>query len=332
MKILFIGGTGNISTSVSRRVIEQGHELHLLTRGKRESAVAGGIPIMADIRDEAAVATMLRGLHFDVVANFVGFTIDDVERDIRLFSGKCNQYIFISSGSVYQKPLSHPIVTESTPLANPYWQFARDKIACELRLMAAYRDIGFPVTIIRPSLTYDKVIPVAIGSWEDYTIVQRIRDERPIISHGDGSSLWTITHAGDFAVGMTGLLGHQQAIGESFHICSDEILTWDQIYQAVAAAAGRPAQIIHIPSDFICKIVPSWTGPLCGDKSVSMIMDNSKIKRFVPEFKATTRFNVGIRHTIEWFEAKKQRMRIDPEVNRLMDLVIAKYLTAYGTL
>jgi nucleoside-diphosphate-sugar epimerase len=267
---------------------------------------------------------------FDVVANFVAFTPADINRDFELFSGRTGQYIFISSASAYQKPLQNPVVTESTPLKNPYWDYSRDKIACEERLTQLYRDNHFPVTIIRPSLTYETVIPVAIGSWDDYTIVDRMKKGKPVIVHGDGTSLWTITHSKDFARGFVGLAGHQQAIGDSFHITSDEILTWNQVYEAVAEAAGVKANIIHINSEFICKVAETagqeWMwGNLLGDKAVSAIFDNSKIKRYVPGFQATISFKDGIKDTVQWFEADISRMRVLEENNEFMDLVIAKY-------
>ena len=332
MKILFIGGTGNISTCVSKRVIAAGHELYILNRGKRPVQIEGAHSIVADINDEAATASAIGDQTFDVVANFIGFTAADIERDIRLFNGRCAQYIFISSASAYQKPLANLFVTESTPLANPYWQYSRDKIACELRVNQAYREEQFPGTIIRPSLTYDTVIPVAIGSWDDFPIVDRIRQGKPIISHGDGSNLWTITHADDFAKGMLGLMGNQQAIGDSFHITSDEVLTWDQIYQAVMDAAGRSVEIVHIPSDFIAKCVPWQEGNLHGDKAVSAVFDNSKLKRLVPDFVATTPFKVGIKRTVEWFDADPSRIRIDDGSNKMMDAIIERYKAVYDNL
>ena len=332
MDILFIGGTGNISSAVSRQAVAAGHNLTLLNRGTRPITIDGAESLVADINDEAAVATAIKDRRFDVVANFIGFTAEDMARDQRLFQGKCDQYIFISSASAYQKPQGHPVITESTPLANPHWQYSRDKIACELFLNQAYRDCGFPITIIRPSLTYDTVIPMAIGGWTDYTIVERMRRGDPVISHGDGTSLWTITHSEDFAKGMLGLMGNQQAIGDSFHITSDEILNWDQIYQALAAAIGVEANIIHIPSDFISKMVPWQEGNLQGDKAVSVIFDNSKLKRLVPGFCATIPFKVGIKRTIEWFEADPKRCETRPNDDQMLDAIIGKYRSVFDTL
>ncbi len=330
MKVLFIGGTGNISSAVSRLAIEQGIDLYLLNRGKSKVDIPGAKILTADISDASAAKKVLADSNWDVVVNWIAFTKDDINRDIDLFLGKTAQYIFISSASAYQKPLSHPVITESTPLANPFWDYSRDKIACEDRLNRAFREQGFPMTIVRPSLTYDTVIPVAIGSWDDYTIIDRMKKGGKVIVHGDGSSLWTITHSEDFAKGFVGLLGHQQAIGQAFHITSDEILTWDQIYQAVAKAAGVQANIVHIASDFICDVADtlgqSWMrGNLHGDKAVSAIFDNSKIKRFVPGFTATIPFKQGIKRTLEWFEANPERMVVHKDNNEFMDQVIAAY-------
>jgi len=331
MKILFIGGTGNISTACARMALKKGNELYLLNRGNRQRPeLKQAKTIRCDINDKDRLKDAIKSLEFDVVANFIAFKPEEVSRDIELFTGKTRQYIFISSASAYQKPLTFPFVTESTPLKNPYWDYSRDKIACEDILTAAYRAQDFPMTIVRPSLTYDTVIPVAIGSWEDYTIIDRIRKGKKIIVHGDGTSLWTITHSEDFAIGFTGLLGHQQAIGHSFHITSDEVLTWNQIYEAVAEAAGARANMVHIPSDFICRVAESlgqgWMwGNLLGDKAVSVVFDNSKIKAFVPEFKATIPFRQGIKRTVKWFEEDPSRMVIVDETNRFMDTVIHEY-------
>ena len=331
MKVLFIGGTGNISTECSKLALDKGMELYLLNRGTtKKPGLEEAIVIQADIHKQDQVEEATRGMEFDVVANFIAFTPGDIQRDIQLFGGKTKQYIFISSASAYQKPQSHWLITESTPLANPYWDYSRNKIACEDLLMKAYRDAGFPVTIVRPSHTYDTAIPVAVGSWEDYTIIDRMKKGLPVIVHGDGSSLWTITHSRDFAKGFVGLLGHQQALGQAFHITSDEVLNWNQIYQAVAEAAGAEANILHVSSDFICQVADelgqSWMrGNLLGDKAVSAIFDNSKIKSFVPGFVASTPFRQGIRQTIQWFEEDTVRMKISKANQDLMDAVVAKY-------
>ncbi len=325
MKILFIGGTGNISAASSKRVIEKGWDLYLLTRGNSPNILDGAHALRADIHDTTKVKTLLNDHYFDAVVNWVAFTPKDIERDYELFKDKTDQYIFISSASCYQKPLSHPVITESTPLYNPFWEYSRQKIACEDKLMSLYRLKGFQITIVRPSLTYDTVIPVPIGGWNEYTIIDRIKKGKKIIIHGDGSSLWTITHASDFAVGFTGLLGHQQAIGQSFHITSDELLTWNQIYEAVAMAAGKTASMVHIPSDYLGTFDEHLRGSLLGDKAVSTIFDNSKIRRFVPEFNPVIRFKDGIRNTVHWFEEKQDRMIIKDQTNEFMDRIINTY-------
>jgi nucleoside-diphosphate-sugar epimerase len=334
MKILFIGGTGNISGACTEMALSRGFEVFHLNRGNRKSGLSPQVTTLhADMNNVKQVKTLLQDRTFDVVANFIAFTPADVDRDFELFKGKTGQYIFISSASAYQKPLLNPVVTESTPLKNPFWDYSRNKIACEERLNQLYREEDFPITIVRPSLTYETVIPVAIGSWDDFTIVERMRRGREVVVHGDGTSLWTITHSRDFAKGFVGLLGNQQSIGESFHITSDELLTWDQIYQAVAEAAGTTARIVHIGSEFICRVAESvgrgWMrGSLLGDKSVSAIFDNSKIKRCVPGFTATIPFKTGIRETIRWFESDPSRMRIVEENNIFIDTILEKYKEA----
>ena len=276
MKVLFIGGTGNISAACSRLAIKKNIDLYHLNRGKVKADIPGKVKIITvDIKDTKQVKTALGKMSFDVVVNFIAYTPEDIKRDIQLFSGRTKQYIFISSASVYQKVGGHPVITESTPLYNPYWDYSQDKIRCEEILNEEFRKNGFPITIVRPSLTYDTVIPVAIGSWTDYTIIDRMKKGKEVIIHGDGTSLWTITHSNDFAKGFVGLLGHQQAIGHAFHITSDELLSWNQIYEAVAEAAGAELNAVHIASDFICDVADSmgrpWMrGNLLGDKAVSV--------------------------------------------------------------
>jgi nucleoside-diphosphate-sugar epimerase len=331
VKVLFIGGTGNISTSVSRLCVDRGIDLHLLNRGTRKVEIPKAKIISGDITQPEKLTTVLKGHQWDAVVDWIAFTEDDIERDLRLFRGKTKQLIFISSASAYQKPPSQPIITELTPLSNPFWQYSRDKIACEERLNRAFREEGFPITIVRPSLTYDTVIPVAIGGWTEYTIIDRMKRGEQVIVHGDGTSLWTVTHAEDFAKGFVGLLGHQQAIGQAFHITSDEILSWNQIYQAVAEAASCEAKIVHISSDFIVQCEPSLTGSLLGDKAASIIFDNTKIKRFVPEFKATIPFAQGIQRTLAWFEADPARRIVRKETDEMMDRILGSYRKALGT-
>ena len=325
MKVLFIGGTGFISTAVSRMVIERGMELYLLNRGIRSAEFPGAHQLTGDIHNPESMRNALKDLSFDVVVNWIAFTPEDVERDLQTFSGRTKQFVFISSASAYQKPPVNYVITESTPLKNPYWDYSRNKIACEDLLMKAYRDEDFPVTIVRPSYTYNTYLPIAIGGFGCYTLADRMLKGKPIIIHGDGSSLWVNTHAEDFAKGFLGLLGNDKAIGEVFHITSDEVLSWNQIYKTIADILGVEAKIVHIPSEFIVKLVPRLTGDLLGDKTWSSIFDNSKIKSFVPEFQATISFHEGIRRAIEWFAADKTRQRIDENVNREMDMIIDAY-------
>lgn len=325
MRVLFIGGTGNISTAVSRLAVARGLDLHLLTRGTRGVEIPGATVIQGDIGQPAQVAAALAGQRFDAVVNWIAYSPADIERDLELFAGRTRQYIFISSASVYQKPPTHPVITESTPLYNPFWDYSQRKIACEERLNQAYREQGFPSTIVRPSLTYDTVIPLALGSWNDYTMIARMKAGRPVVVHGDGTSLWTITHAEDFAKGFVGLLGLDAAVGHAFHITSDEALTWDQLWQQTAAAAGCEARIVHVPSDFIVEVEPGQRGNLHGDKAVSALFDNTKIKRFVPDFVATIPYRQGIARTLAWFEADPRRMRLVPEHDALHDRILAAY-------
>lgn len=335
MRVLFIGGTGNISSDVSVLALQQGIELYHLNRGKTARArVTDEIPgvhsLVADYHQTAEMKAVLAGMTFDAVVNWIAFTRQDVEQDIALFSGKTPQYVFISSASAYQKPPAHPIITESTPLHNPYWQYSRDKIACERRLEEAYREEGFPAVIVRPSLTYGTVFPVAIGSWKCYTLADRMLKGKPIIVHGDGSSLWTVTDARDFAKGFVGLLGNPQTLGNAFHITSDEVLTWNQIYETIADALGVKANIVHITSDFIAKVNPGKTGGLLGDKAWSMIFDNTKIKRYVPGFRATIPFREGIRRTLAWFDEDERRKVINAAINEEMDAILTAYADAVG--
>lgn len=325
MKVLFIGGTGNISTSVSKLCIEKGIDLYLLNRGIRENTIEKAKVIYGDINNFVQIKDALKDHQWDAVVNWIAFNEKDIERDIELFRNKTKQYIFISSASAYQKPPLSPFITESTPLKNPYWDYSRNKIACEERLNKAYREEDFPITIVRPSLTYDTVIPAAIGGWNEYTIIDRMKKGEKIIVHGDGTSLWVVTHAEDFAKGFVGLLGNIHAVGNAFHITTDEVLTWNQIYEIIADAAGIEPNIIHIPSDFIVAHENSLMGSLLGDKSYSVIFDNSKIKKYVPDFKATISFKEGIERTLKWFEEKPERKLIRKETNEMMDRIIQLY-------
>jgi nucleoside-diphosphate-sugar epimerase len=332
MKILFLGGTGNISAACTRLAVSRGYDVAVLNRGTRPLAdygIEGAAPLVADLHDEAATAAVLAGARFDVVVDFMAFTPEDVERDLRLFGGRCGQYVFISSASVYQKPLLDPVITESTPLKNPFWAYARNKIACEDRLTRAYRDDDFPAVVVRPSLTYETVIPLAIGSWSDWTMIDRMRRGKPVVVHGDGQSLWTVTHAEDFARGLVGLFGNRAAEGHAFHITSDEVLNWDRIWQEAAEAAGCRADMVHVPVDFIVSRYPSLRGSLLGDKAASAVFDNAKIKRFVPGFQAAIPWRDGIRRTLAWFQADPARMRIVEANNALHDGIIGAWRNAH---
>jgi nucleoside-diphosphate-sugar epimerase len=325
MRVLFLGGTGIISTATTRLAAERGIDLTLITRGFRAASLPAGVnSLTADFDDPAGIAQALGDARFDAVVDWIAFTPAHIERDLQLFRGRTRQFIFISSASAYQKPATHYLITESTPLANPYWEYSRNKIACEERLMRAYREEGFPVTIVRPSLTYGETqITLAINSWaRSYTVVDRMRRGKKVIVPGDGSSLWVITHNSDFAKGLVGLLGLEQAIGHAFHITSDEVMCWDQFYRIAGQAAGVEPQLVHMPSDFIGACLPDALGGLSGDKSVSVVFDNSKIKRFVPGYCATVPFGQGIRRTLAWFDADPARRQIDEEANRQWDRLI----------
>ena len=327
MKILFLGGTGIISSACTQLAVARGHDVWLLNRSRR-NGVAGTQQLIADIADEAATAAVLRDQRWDAVVDFIAFDAEAIEQRLRLFGGRTGQYVFISTASAYQKPLTHLPITESTPLVNPFWDYSRKKIAAEERLICAYRDAAFPITIVRPSLTYgDLVVPLVLNSWQQsYTAVARLRAGKPVVVPGDGLSLWTITHNSDFAKGLVGLLGHAGAIGHAFHITSDEALTWNQIFEQTAEAAGAPApKLVHIASDFITACYPETTGTLLGDKSHSAVFDNTKVKRLVPDFVATTRFRDGIRQTLRWFDADPARRGIDAAVDQRYDRLIASY-------
>ena len=334
MKVLFIGGTGLISIACSELALQRGMDLTILNRSvsTKHSLPQGASGLICDIHAEPEkLRDLLQGQHFDVVVDWIAYTAEDIERDIRLFGGKTGQFIFISSASAYQKPPAHYLITEQTPLENPFWQYSRDKIASEKRLMEEYRKNGFPVTIIRPSLTYGlSQIPLVMGSWSHpYTSIERIKRGQQVIVPGDGSSLWVLTWNGDFAKGLVGLFGRQDAIGEAFHITSDEVLTWDQIYQEVGRALGIAPNIVHIPSDLIAAYSERAVGSLIGDKANSVVFDNSKIKRFVPEFVCEVSWAEGVRRAIAWHEADPVRQGIDAESNQLWDTILAAYARAF---
>jgi nucleoside-diphosphate-sugar epimerase len=319
MRVLFIGGTGNISTACSRLALERGIELHLLNRGLRGIELAGARTIVVDNADEVAVATALHGRTFDVVVNFIAFTVADVERDLRLFSGRCGQYVFISSASCYRKPCLRPI-TEADPLDNPASEYSRRKIACEERLARAAA-AGLPVTVVRPSLTYDTVLPLPVGT--QWTVVDRMLRGLPIVVHGDGCVPWTVTHSEDVAVGLVGLLGNPVAANQSFHITGDEVVTWDQIHRMMGAAAGAEPRLVHLASEDIAALLPHRAASLLGDKAHAMVFDNGKIKAAVPGFGQRILFAEGIRRSIAWFRADPRRMEVSEESEREIELLLA---------
>jgi len=331
-RALFIGGTGTISTAIVKRLADGNDwEVWVLNRGNRASVLPDGVKqIIADVNDEAEVAKKLEGMEFDTVCEFIGFHVSQVERDVRLFKGKTKQYIYISSASAYHKPASNYIITEGTALANPYWQYSRDKITCEEYLMKEYRENGFPVTIVRPSHTYDeRNIPLGVhgrnGFWQ---VIKRMREGKPVIIQGDGSSLWTLTWNADFAIGFTGLMGNRHAIGEAFQITSDETLTWDQIYATIADALGVKLNAYHVSTDFLRAVGDKYgydfTGALLGDKSVSVVFDNSKLKRVVPDMSTNVRFDTGVKYALDYVLAHPEEcQKEDPEFDAWCDRVIA---------
>lgn len=324
MKILFIGGTGNISLAASRLAVASGHQLTLLTRGKMGSQVPGARTILADIQQPATVEQALGDECFDAVVNFINYTAEDIERDLRLFSRRCAQYVFISTTATYAAPARLPY-REDTPLRNPHWQYARDKISAELRLNRAYQDEGFPFTIVRPSHTYDSWIPAGVGGSRTYTIIDRIERGLPVVVHGDGASLWTITHSSDFACGLVGLLGNPQAIGHAFHITSQEALTWDEIILTLGAAVGREPHMVHIPSDFIAARDAETGASLLGDKKWCKIFDTSKIQQFVPQFRCEIPFHQGIRATLGRYASGELKKVVDPHIHALIDRLVSDY-------
>ncbi|MCB9153929.1 MAG: NAD-dependent epimerase/dehydratase family protein [Caldilineae bacterium] len=324
MKVLFIGGTGVISSACADLAVRQGIDLYLLNRGQSldRPAPIGATVLFGDIRDRASAEAALAGHTFDAVVEWIAFTPDQVQADVDLFRGRTGQYVFISSASVYQTPPASLPVTESTLLDNPYWEYSRNKIACEELLVRAYRDEKFPMTIVRPSHTYDATkIPLLGG----YTSLQRMKAGKPVVVYGDGTSLWTLTNHRDFAKGFVPLLGNSRAVGEAVHITSDEWLSWNQIYETMAAALGVEADLVHIPSELINAFDPLHGEGLLGDKSHSMIFDNSKIKRLAPGFACTIPFAWGAREIVAWHEAEPARQQVDPYVDALMDRVIAAY-------
>lgn len=329
MKALFIGGTGTISMAITRLLAGKPEwELYLINRGNRSEELPENVKVIqADINDEARVTELIKDLHFDCVCDFIGFVKEQLERDYRIFKDKTDQFMYISSASAYQKPLSSPYITEGTPLANPYWEYSRNKIACEEYLMKLYREEGFPITIIRPSHTYDnRSIPLGVhgkkGSWQ---VAKRMLEGKPVIIHGDGTSLWTMTCNRDFAKAFVGLMGNSHAIGEAFQITSDEVLTWNQIYQSIAKALGVELKPYYVSSELLAATGEyDFEGSLIGDKANSVIFDNTKLKRAVPEFVATVRFDMGVKETISNVLAHPELQVEDPEFDAYCDEIIKK--------
>jgi nucleoside-diphosphate-sugar epimerase len=339
MKVLFIGGTGTISSAITRLAPQKGWDLYLLNRGNRNCEFQSGnfTQVECDIRSEDAsdirsklekILAAVNAKQFDVVADFIVFTPGNIEKDFSIFNGLCRQFMYISSASAYQKPLSSYLITESTPLSNPLWEYSRNKIACEEYLLGKYRECGFPVTIIRPSHTYDeRSVPIGVhgkkGSWQ---VIKRMLEGKPVIIHGDGSSLWTMTYNSDFAQAFAGLMGNIHAIGEAFHITTDESITWNQLYQIIADVLNVKLNAVHITSDFLAECAKglyNFEGGLLGDKSNSVVFDNTKLKRLVPGFRAKVRVDQGIRMTLEHILSDPKLQQDDPEFDEWCDKVIA---------
>lgn len=334
MKALFIGGTGTISTEISKLCLRKGWDLTLLNRGRTSNLFPEGAHLLkADINNETEAREVLGDRHWDVVADFIAFTPEQVKRDIRLFEGKTSQYFFISSASAYQKPLSSPWITEGTPLHNPYWEYSRNKAACERILRDAYDNRGFPVTIIRPSHTYcERSIPMGLhGNNGSFQVLERIRAGKRVIVPGDGTTLWTLTHSRDFAVAFEGLMGNAHALGETYHITGDESLTWNQIHEIIGAALGCEVKMVHIPSETIGLLYPDQVGGLIGDKSNTVLFDNTKIKRAVPAFTTTTNFSRGARECVEYIYSHPECQTPDPVFDAWCDRLLEAWDKALET-
>jgi nucleoside-diphosphate-sugar epimerase len=321
LRLLIIGGNGIISSSVSRLAVERGFEVTVINRGVSATRppLTGVRALVGDATKPESIASAIGDESFDVVANFRSFLPSQARADVDLFAGRTGQYVYISSASAYQKPVSRLPISESTPLRNPFWQYSRDKIASEDIFVAAYRDTGFPATIVRPSHTYDATLIPIEGGW---TAIDRMRRGQPVVVHGDGTSLWTLTHARDFAVGFVGLLGNPVAIGDTFQITSDFVYPWDAIFRMLGAAAGVEPELVHIAAESIAVGLPDWGPGLLGDKSHSVIFDNSKLRAVVPEFNPTTTFATGAREIVEWYDADPSRRVVDSTLNAKLDALI----------
>jgi nucleoside-diphosphate-sugar epimerase len=324
LKVLFIGGSGQISSACSQRAVDVGLDLYVLNRGRTSSRPlpAAARRLEGDIRGPASARDAIGEHDFDAVVDFVAFTPEHVQADIDLFAGRTGQFVFISSASAYQTPVGRLPIVESTPLRNPIWPYSQAKIACEELLVRAYRDDGFPATIVRPSHTYDRMNLPFEGGW---TVVDRMRRGKEVVVHGDGTSLWTLTHHADFAKAFVGLLGHPQAIGDSFHITSDEVLTWNQIYDLVGAAAGAQPRLVHVTSDAIFAADEQWGRSLLGDKAHSVIFDNAKVRALVPDYVATIPFAQGAREIVAWHDEDPARRQVDARADELMGQLVERY-------
>lgn len=321
--ILFLGGTGVISAAAAERAVALGHRLTILNRGRSTRPVPEGAETLtADVRDASAVRDVLGGRDFDAVADFITYTPDQARASLDLFTGRTGQYVFISSASAYQKPPTRLPIRESTPLKNPFWQYSRDKISCEELFYEAYREQDFPLTVVRPSHTYDRAKIAMAGGWTD---IHRMRAGLPVMVHGDGTSLWTLTHSKDFAKAFVGLLGLPQAVGESYTITSDEYLPWNQIYQLFARAAGvADPELVHVASETIAAHSPELGPNLLGDRSHSVVFDNTKIKSLVPGYCATIPFADGAREIVDWHDANPDLQVVDRQFMDLSDQLIAR--------
>ncbi|MEI8095309.1 MAG: NAD-dependent epimerase/dehydratase family protein [Spirochaetales bacterium] len=328
MNILMIGGTGIISSAVSDLLVQKGHHLTLLNRGASIRQVSAGAEVLkADIRDPASVRAVLGARKFDSVVDWLSFVPEHVAASLDLFEGRTGQYVYISSASVYRKPTVALPVVESNLLHNPFWEYSRNKTACEEFLTDRYRTKGTPITIVRPSHTYDKTLLPMDGGW---TVVDRMLRGLPVIVHGDGTSLWTLTHHRDFARGFVGLLGHPYALGEAFHITGDEWLSWNEIFRLVALAAGVEAKIVHVPSDLVALEDPAWADGLLGDKSHSMMFDNSKIRRLVPDFTCPIPFSQGVREVMAWYQEDKKRQVVNADFTAKYERILARMNRAWA--
>jgi len=329
VRILFLGGTGNISTACVERALARGHHVGLLTRGRRLSPFGPWVEVLhGDRYDRAALDRAAAG-GWDAVVDFLAYTPEQVEEALRAFAGRTGQYVFIGTVATYDKPNARLPITEDAPLANPFWEYARLKIACEERVLGAHREGSVPVTIVRPSYTYGPTwIPSGFGG-QDYTVVDRMRRGLPVVCHGDGTALWGMTHASDFAVGLVGLLGNAGALGEAFHLTTDEVLTWDAIYGAIAHAAGVEPRLVHVPSALIAALVPDRGASLLGDKAHSTVFDNAKVRRLVPEFQPSVTFAEGVARSIAWFDEEESRGVVSPVANDNIERVLAAWDRAW---